>query len=172
MPNLPAVALLACATLPELLDWICVPSGDKTAAGHSYHSHGARYSADIEVEQGKSHFDRARRNPAPFDEPKPKRMRHPPASQRANGSPSAGWKSKVNACVLGWPGDAPSACIMDLTSYGLHAIFLRMPWAVEMADEFEPEFDALHEDVQTEILALSLVVGGFGPQLGRPRVGT
>jgi hypothetical protein len=32
-------------------------------------------------------------------------------------------------------------------------------WAVEMADEFEPEFDALHEDVQTEILALSLVLG-------------
>src|SRR5216684_2790220 len=61
---------------------------------------------------------------------------------------------------------------MDLTSYGLHAIFLRMPWAVEMADEFEPEFAALHEDVQTEILALSLVLEEFGPQLGRPRVDT
>ncbi len=47
-----------------------------------------------------------------------------------------------------------------------------MPWAVEMADEFEPEFEALHEDVQTEILALSLVVEEFGPQLGRPRVDT
>jgi hypothetical protein len=31
-------------------------------------------------------------------------------------------------------------------------------WAVEMADEFEPEFDALPEEVQTEILALSLVL--------------
>jgi hypothetical protein len=41
-----------------------------------------------------------------------------------------------------------------------------------MADEFEPEFDALHEGVQTEILALSLVLEEFGPQLGRPRVDT
>jgi hypothetical protein len=41
-----------------------------------------------------------------------------------------------------------------------------------MADEFVPEFDALHEDVRTEILALSLVLEKFGPQLGRPRVDT
>jgi len=41
-----------------------------------------------------------------------------------------------------------------------------------MGDEFEPEFDALPEDVQTEILALSLVLEQFGPQLGRPRVDT
>ena len=45
-------------------------------------------------------------------------------------------------------------------------------WAVEMADEFEPEFNVLHEDVRTEILALSLVLEEFGPQLGRPRVDT
>jgi hypothetical protein len=49
---------------------------------------------------------------------------------------------------------------------------IRVNWAVEMVDEFEPEFDALHEDVQTEILALSLVLEEFGPQLGRPRVDT
>ena len=42
-----AVALLARATLPELLD--CVPSGDKTNRGHSNHSHGAKYSAGIEL---------------------------------------------------------------------------------------------------------------------------
>lgn len=47
-----------------------------------------------------------------------------------------------------------------------------MSWAVEIGDEFEPEFDALHEDVQNEILALSLVLQQFGPQLGRPRVDT
>ena len=47
-----------------------------------------------------------------------------------------------------------------------------MPWVVEMADAFEREFDVLHEDVQTEILALSLVLEQFGPQLGRPRVDT
>ncbi|MGA2589309.1 MAG: type II toxin-antitoxin system RelE/ParE family toxin [Bryobacteraceae bacterium] len=39
-------------------------------------------------------------------------------------------------------------------------------------DEFEPEFDALHEDVRTEILALSRLLQQFGPQLGRPRVDT
>ena len=49
---------------------------------------------------------------------------------------------------------------------------MRVKWAVEMADEFEPEFDALHEHVQTEILALSVVLEEFGPQLGRPRVDT
>jgi hypothetical protein len=32
-----------------------------------------------------------------------------------------------------------------------------------MADEFEPEFDALPEDEQTEILALSLLLEQFGP---------
>ncbi len=45
-------------------------------------------------------------------------------------------------------------------------------WAVEIADEFEPEFDALHEDVRTEILALSIALEEFGPRLGRPRVDT
>ena len=35
-----------------------------------------------------------------------------------------------------------------------------------MADEFKLEFDALHEDVRTELLALSLVLQEFGPQLG------
>ena len=47
-----------------------------------------------------------------------------------------------------------------------------MGWVVEIGDEFKPEFDALHKDVQTEILALTLVLQQFGPQLGRPRVGT
>jgi hypothetical protein len=41
-----------------------------------------------------------------------------------------------------------------------------------MADEFEPEFDVLHANVQTEILAWSLLLEQFGPQLGRPRVDT
>lgn len=47
-----------------------------------------------------------------------------------------------------------------------------MSWAVEIGNEFEPEFDVLHEDVQTEILALSRFLQQFGPQLGRPRVDT
>jgi hypothetical protein len=41
-----------------------------------------------------------------------------------------------------------------------------------MGDEFEPEFDELHDKVQTEILALSRLLQRFGPQLGRPRVDT
>jgi hypothetical protein len=45
-------------------------------------------------------------------------------------------------------------------------------WVAEIGDEFEPEFDALHEDVRVEILALSRVLQEFGPQLGRPRVDT
>src|SRR5947208_430577 len=45
-------------------------------------------------------------------------------------------------------------------------------WAVEMADEFKPEFDALDQDVRREILALARVLQEFGPQLGRPRVDT
>jgi hypothetical protein len=45
-------------------------------------------------------------------------------------------------------------------------------WAVEIGDEFEPEFNELHEDVRTEILAHSRLLQQFGPQLGRPRVDT
>ena len=45
-------------------------------------------------------------------------------------------------------------------------------WTVEIGNEFEPEFNELHEDVRTEILALSRVLQQFGPQLGRPRVDT
>jgi hypothetical protein len=45
-------------------------------------------------------------------------------------------------------------------------------WVVEIGDEFEPEFDELHENVQTEILALTRLLQQFGPQLGRPRVDT
>ena len=47
-----------------------------------------------------------------------------------------------------------------------------MNWIVEIADEFEPEFDALDAQVQTEVLALSRLLQRFGPQLGRPRVDT
>ena len=49
---------------------------------------------------------------------------------------------------------------------------MSVEWTVELADEFAPEFDLLHEDVRTEILALALVLERFGPQLGRPRVDT
>ncbi len=47
-----------------------------------------------------------------------------------------------------------------------------MGWTVEIAGGFEPELDGLHEDVQTEILALSCLLQQFGPHPGRPRVET
>lgn len=47
-----------------------------------------------------------------------------------------------------------------------------MVWIVEIADEFEPEFAGLPEDVQTETLALTRLIQYVGPQLGRPRVDT
>lgn len=47
-----------------------------------------------------------------------------------------------------------------------------MTWTVEIGDEFEPEFDALHEDVRMEILALTRLLQQFRPQLRRPRVDT
>ncbi len=47
-----------------------------------------------------------------------------------------------------------------------------MPWIVEIGDEFEPEFDRLPEDVQTELLAMARLLEQFGPQLKRPRADT
>jgi hypothetical protein len=47
-----------------------------------------------------------------------------------------------------------------------------MGWTIQIGDEFEPEFFALHASVRTEILALAGLLQQFGPQLGRPRVDT
>lgn len=47
-----------------------------------------------------------------------------------------------------------------------------MAWVVEMADEFEPEFDSLREEVQLELLALARLLQQFGPQLKRPHADT
>ena len=47
-----------------------------------------------------------------------------------------------------------------------------MNWVVEIGDEFKPEFFELHEDVRTEILALTVLLQQFGPRLGRPRIDT
>jgi hypothetical protein len=43
-------------------------------------------------------------------------------------------------------------------------------WPVELADEFEAEFDSLPEPVQDELLALARLIEQIGPHLGRPRV--
>jgi len=46
------------------------------------------------------------------------------------------------------------------------------PWSVDLHAEFVPEFAALSEAVQDELLAHIAVLETFGPQLGRPRVDT
>lgn len=47
-----------------------------------------------------------------------------------------------------------------------------MAWTVEFHDDFDPEFDALPEQVRDEMLAHTQSLEGFGPALGRPRVDT
>jgi hypothetical protein len=42
---------------------------------------------------------------------------------------------------------------------------VKVSWVVEIGDEFKPEFLALHEDVQTGILALSRFLQQFGDTL-------
>ncbi len=46
------------------------------------------------------------------------------------------------------------------------------PWTVEFHDEFEPEFDAMDEDVQDALLAAAKALQMLGPKAGRPYVGT
>ena len=41
--------------------------------------------------------------------------------------------------------------------------FIRVSWVVEIGDEFEPEFDELPENVQTEILASSRLLQQSDP---------
>lgn len=47
-----------------------------------------------------------------------------------------------------------------------------MSWQVLFHPAFEPEFDALDEDVQNELLARARVLQQFGPALGRPHADT
>lgn len=47
-----------------------------------------------------------------------------------------------------------------------------MPWTVTNHDAFDPEFDALPEDVQDELLAVTALLETYGPTLGRPHVDT
>lgn len=47
-----------------------------------------------------------------------------------------------------------------------------VPWAVLFQDDFLPEFEALGEAVQDELLAQLIPLQSEGPQLGRPQVDT
>jgi len=46
---------------------------------------------------------------------------------------------------------------------------ITVKWKILFHEDFEPEFDALPEEVQDELLAHAKLLGHFGPQLGRPR---
>jgi len=59
-----------------------------------------------------------------------------------------------------------------LILYALEGIIEHVRWVVEIGEEFEPEFYALHEEVREAILALARLLQQFGPQLGRPHVDT
>lgn len=61
---------------------------------------------------------------------------------------------------------------MVLNAYVLHAIVYRCNGLSNSPPEFEPEFDALPEPVQDELLAQATVLERFGPKTGRPRVDT
>ena len=50
--------------------------------------------------------------------------------------------------------------------------YMAIDWAVEIVDEFEPEFAALAPQVQEEIAALVRLLRHFGPSLRRPHCDT
>lgn len=47
-----------------------------------------------------------------------------------------------------------------------------MTWTVANHDEFDPEFDALPDEVQDELLAVAALLETYGPSLGRPHADT
>jgi len=47
-----------------------------------------------------------------------------------------------------------------------------MNWVVRFHQDFEPEFDALPEDVQNKLLTRLSLLEAFGSELGRPHVDT
>jgi hypothetical protein len=63
------------------------------------------------------------------------------------------------------------------SKYALDSICLKrhnviVKWVVLFHEDFDPEFNALSEDVQDELLAHASMLQTFGPALGRPWVGT
>ena len=50
--------------------------------------------------------------------------------------------------------------------------YAAVKWIVEIGDEFEPEYDALPDDVQNELLAMTRLLQQFWPQLKRPHADT
>jgi hypothetical protein len=50
--------------------------------------------------------------------------------------------------------------------------YFAVKWIVEIGDAFEPEYDALPDEVQDELLAMTRLLQQFGPQLKRPHADT
>ena len=48
----------------------------------------------------------------------------------------------------------------------------KVKWQADLHDDFGPEYRALHQDVQDELLAHIELLEQFGPPLGRPRADT
>lgn len=60
--------------------------------------------------------------------------------------------------------------VLDSICLVVHNVLVT--WEVLIHEEVDPEFDALPEDVQDELLAHAKLLEQFGPQLGRPRADT
>jgi len=55
---------------------------------------------------------------------------------------------------------------MNYTTYSA------MKWVVEFGDEFESEYNELPEEIQDELLTMTMLLQQFGPQLKRPHADT
>jgi hypothetical protein len=49
-----------------------------------------------------------------------------------------------------------------------HGTYSAVSWTVELADEFEPEYENLPNEAHDELLAMTRLLQRFGPQLKRP----
>jgi hypothetical protein len=56
---------------------------------------------------------------------------------------------------------------MDYMTY-----YKGLQWIVEIGDEFKPQYDALPDEVQDELLPMIRLLQQFGPQLKRPYADT
>ena len=94
---------------------------------------------------------------------RPHATRATSASSRAHGISGEGGRDSLSH-------DEGTEHALDTICGGKHKMSKK--WAVKIADEFQPEFDRLQEDVQDAILTMSRMLQQLGPQLGRPQVDT
>ncbi len=80
-----------------------------------------------------------------------------------------GGRSCVDTAASSWM-DSP--CNYESQDILILCHIIDVEWSVELAVEFEGEFEDLPEEVQTELAAQARLLRTFGPQLGRPRADT